>query len=161
MDRETLMAEEDETFTGIGSDIRPCEIFIDKEGQWFYQGAEMQRREIVRFFYDHLSLDEGGRYILEWAGERCLLEVEDTAFVVKGVAADDGFSLSLSDDRVERLAPDTLYVGDGNVLYCLVYGAFPARFTRPAYYQLAVYIEEEAGGFVLPVGGKRHPIKMP
>ncbi|RJR31247.1 MAG: DUF1285 domain-containing protein [Desulfobacteraceae bacterium] len=160
MDGDTPMADEKETTTGIGSDIRPCEIFIDKEGQWFYKGAEMHRREIVRFFYEHLSLDGGGRYILEWAGERCLLEAEDTAFVVKRVAFDGGFFLSLSDDSVEKLAPDTLYVGDGNVLYCLVHGAFPARFTRPAYYQLAAYIEEEDGAFVLPVGANRYPIKM-
>jgi hypothetical protein len=140
-------------------DIHPCEIFIDKEGQWFYRGAEMQRKEFVRLFYDHISMDDRSRYILELAGERCLLDVEDTAYVVMRVVENDSFDLTLSDDRIERLAPETLYVGDGNVLYCRVRGRFPARFTRPAYYQLAAHIEEEDGAFFLPVEGKRYQIR--
>ncbi len=137
-------------------EIRPCEIFIDKEGQWFYQGAEMHRREIVLFFYNHMSMDGEGRYILEWGGERCLLEVEDTALVVRRVAAGSELFLLLSDDSTEKLDPETLYAGRANVLYCRVKGgAFPARFTRAAYYQLTEHIEEEDGAFVLRTGGKR------
>ena len=153
--------KENEKLTGPDSYIHPCQILIDKEGQWFYRGAEMQRREIVRLFYNHISMDDRGRYILEWAGERCLLEVEDTAYIVMRVAAADAeFHLTLSDDRTETLAPETLYVGKENVLYCLVRGGFPARFTRPAYYQLAAHIQEKDGAYFLPVGGKRHRIKM-
>lgn len=143
-------------------DIQPCQIFIDKEGQWFYQDAEMQRREIVLFFYDHLSMDAGGRYILEWSGERCVMEVEDTAYVVRRVAAEDGFILTLSDDSTERLAPETLAVGKGDVLYCRVKrGAFPARFTRAAYYQLAAHVEEKDGTYILDVNGRPYEIRLP
>ena len=152
--------KENEELTGLDPEIRPCQILIDKEGQWFYRGAEMQRREIVRLFYNHISMDDSGRYVLEWAGERCLLEVEDTAYVVTRVAADAEFNLTLSDDRTETLAPETLYVGEENVLYCLVRGGFPARFTRPAYYQLAAHVEEKDGAYFLPAGGKRYRIKM-
>jgi hypothetical protein len=37
-----------------------------------------------------------------------------------------------------------------------------ARFSRPAYYQLAQWIDEDpdAGGFCLNVGGKNYPIRM-
>jgi hypothetical protein len=143
------------------TEIPSCRIFIDKEGQWFYQGAEMQRREIVLFFYDHLCMDDEGRYILKWAGERCILEVEDTAYVVRKVFLDGEYILTLSDGSNEKLAPETLYVGGANVLYCRVKsGAFPARFTRAAYYQLTAHVEEKEGAFFLRMNGKSYGISQ-
>jgi uncharacterized protein len=146
----------------VESEIAPCGIFIDRDGQWYYLGAEMQDRETVRLFYDHMSMDSEGRYVLEWAGERCVLEVEDTAYVVRRVRDDgDGkILLHLSDDSVGELDPGTLFVGEGNVLYCRVKGSFPARFTRPAYYQIAEQIEEKGGGYFLDVAGKSHEIRF-
>jgi len=144
-----------------GHDIPPCEIFIDKEGRWFHKGAEIVRRDLIQFFYAHMERDGQGRYILSWEGKPCLVEVEDTAFVVKGVDKKDGaFSLHLSDGSTEDLLPKTLFVGPGNVPYCMVKsGRFPARFTRAAYYQLAGHIEEEEGrGFFLRVGEKKYPV---
>lgn len=141
-------------------------ISIDKEGRWYHKGAEMIHREFIRLFYENMSVDPTGRYIIEWAGERCFVEVEDTAFVVRGVTPEgieggrlQGFRLLLSDDTVEALQPETLSVGMGHVLYCQVKGRFPARFSRPAYYQLAAHLEEEAGSYFLPLGGARYRIR--
>lgn len=149
------------------SDIPPCLIFIDKEGRWFHKGAEMIHRETIRLFYDHMSMDPMGRYIIDWAGERCYVEVEDMAFVVRGVTPNGiegeglhGFQLLLSDDTMEDLQPETLSVGKDHVLYCQVKGRFPARFSRPAYYQLAVHIEEEAGAYYLPFQGMKYWIRQ-
>lgn len=142
-------------------DIPPCEISIDKEGRWFHKGVEIVRRDLIQFFYAHMERDKQGRYILFWEGGPCLVEVEDTAFVVKGVDKKDGiFSLHLSDGSTEDLLPKTLSVGPDNVPYCMVKGGrFPARFTRAAYYQLAAYIEEEKGhGFFLRAGEKKYPV---
>jgi uncharacterized protein len=143
-------------------------ISIDKEGRWYHKGAEMIHREFIRLFYEHMSVDSTGRYIIEWAGERCFVEVEDTAFVVRGVTPEEiegkglqGFRLLLSDDTVEALQPETLSVGRDHVLYCQVKGRFPARFSRPAYYQLAAHIEEEAGSHFLPLRGVRYWIRAP
>lgn len=141
-------------------------IFIDKEGCWYHEGAEMIHREFIRLFYQHLRLDSEGRYIIDWNGKPCHVEVEDTAFVVRTARflekEPDGkteCSLNLSDDSEEPLEPATLYVGKQNVLYCRVKNnTFPARFTRSAYYQLAHHIEEENGLFYLPLQGKRHVI---
>lgn len=129
-----------------------CDIRIDKEGVWYFRGAEMFRREIVNFFYAHLRLDENGAYLIELPGEngdRCQVEVEDTAFVIKAVfethkPENGGKSLILllSDDTEELLEPETLHVGPDNVLYCTVReGRFKARFTRAGYYQMAEHIE--------------------
>ena len=70
------------------------------------------------------------------------------------------FVLQLSDDTPEALRPDTLFVGQQNVLYCRVKGGtFPARFIRAAYYQLAQYVEEDDGAFYLPLNGRNHVIR--
>jgi len=150
----------------IQNDIPPCSILINKEGRWFHKGLEMIRRDFIRMFYQHMEMDSKGRYIITMAGDQCYVEVEDTPFVVwRTVVSNDNlngarFSLYLSDDNAEDLDPETLEVGDGNILYCKVRkGSFPARFNRPAYYQLAKYIEEENGNFLLPVSGRKYPIR--
>jgi hypothetical protein len=69
------------------------------------------------------------------------------------------YVLHLSDDTSEPLAPDTLFVGKDNILYCKVKNrSFPARFVRAAYYQLAEYIKEEGEVYYLPLNGKRYNI---
>jgi len=148
-------------------DISPCLIFIDKEGHWYHQGAEMIHREFIRLFYQNMELDSEGRYLINWANKLCYVEVADTAFVVMRVSYEGGsqdrpsrIELSLSDDTKEALLPDSLFVGKENVLYCKVKsGLFPARFNRAAYYQLAEYIEEEGGNFFLPLNGQKYVIR--
>jgi hypothetical protein len=146
-------------------DMPPCFILIDKEGRWFHKGAEMIHRDIVRFFYEHIEVDSLGRYVVRWGEEHCYLEVEDTPFVVQKVKVEEdggiqNFRLFLSDDTEEILNPETLFVGGENVLYCKVkQGRFPARFLRPAYYQMAEFVREEEGGFHLPLNGEKHFIR--
>ncbi len=92
----------------------------------------------------------------------------DTAFVVKTVfaehAADNGgksLILLLSDDTRETLDPETLFIGQGNVLYCTVkQGRFPARFTRAGYYQMAEHIEydETSDAYYVALQGHRYYI---
>jgi hypothetical protein len=147
--------------------IPPCLIFIDKEGRWYHQGAEMIRREFIRLFYQNMELDSEGRYLINWADTRCYVDVEDTAFVVTRVSFEEGsrrqttrFQVSLSDDTKEALGPETLWIGKDHVLYCRVKsGAFPARFKRAAYYQLAEYIQEEGGVYFLPLNGRRYTLR--
>jgi len=148
-------------------DIPPCLISIDKEGRWYHRGAEMIHREFIRLFYQNMALDSEGRYLINWGDTCCYVDVEDTAFVVTRASYKNGnqyqatrFQLSLSDDTEEVLAPDTLYVGKDHVLYCRVKSdAFPARFNRAAYYQLAEHIEEEEGTYFLPLHGQRYTIR--
>jgi len=157
----------DETVSESPESIPPCLIFIDKEGRWYHQGVEMIHRDFVQLFYQNMRMDSEGRYIIEWDGATCYVDVEDTAFVVTRVSyeVEEGgersrFLLSLSDDSLEALAPETLRVGKDHVLYCSVKSAaFPARFSRPAYYQLAQHIEEDKGVYLLPLNGQRYPIR--
>ena len=147
-------------------DIPPCLIYIDNEGRWYHQGAEMIRRDFIRIFYKNMELDFEGRYLINWAKKPCYVEVEDTAFVVTRVTYEEGngagkgrFFLTLSDETREVLMPDTLYTGEDNVLYCKVKdGTFPARFVRAAYYQLAEHVEEEDGVYFISLNGRRYNI---
>lgn len=148
-------------------ELPPCLIYIDKEGLWHHEGAEMIRRDFIRIFYKNMEMDSQGHYVILWGGKRCRVDVEDTAFVVWNTRYQDAdeegkgrFILTLSDDSQEDLAPDSLSVGQDNVLYCRVKSAaFPARFNRASYYQLATHIKEKNDAFFLPLNGIDYEIK--
>ena len=150
--------------------LPPCQIFIDNEGYWYHKSAQMIHREIISLFYKNMTRLSDGTYVIEWNGQRCFVDVEDTAFVVwsltfheNGASGRPGFVMGLSDETSEYLNPETLYIGEENVLYCRVKGGsgreFPARFNRASYYQLAEYIEEEGGEFFITVDGARYFIR--
>jgi hypothetical protein len=140
-------------------------IYIDKDGKWFHNGAEMINRGIVLDFYSHLTIDDSGMYIIKRGNEICYLEVEDTPFIVsrvefeKGAGDEERVILSLIDDTREYLAPESLHVGNDNILYCYIkQGLFRARFSRAAYYQLASRIKEEGDKYYLPLNNKKYLI---
>ena len=147
--------------------ISPCMIYIDKEGNWFHKGIEMINRGIVNEFYRSLIMDSDGEYLIVMGDEKCLVDVEDTPFIITRVEFDDTegemggqIDLCLIDDTKESLDPDTLSVGDDNVLYCRIKNnTFKARFSRAAYYQLASRIKEEGDKFYLPLKNKKYFIE--
>jgi hypothetical protein len=152
-------------------ELPPCGIFIDREGDWYYRESTMQRADIVSHLCQHLRREESsGLYIIELGKQRCYLEVEDTPLVVTSVLyreereEDDQEELFLSIKHLrtkQPLNPKTLWVGRENVLYCKVMeDTIPARFLRPAYYQLAEFIHEdkEKHRFYLFLGGRRYYI---
>jgi len=144
-------------------------IFVDAEGDWYHDGNRILRENIIALFLESLSVSPSGKYQIQCNQERYELEAADTPFVVSRVdrelSADSGEEEILLRFRhlsaVEPLDPSTLRVGRENILYCTVRnGRFPARFSRPAYYQIAEWIEEDAetGRFGLTLEGVRHVI---
>jgi hypothetical protein len=131
--------------------MESSDIKIDKDGIWYYRGAHMFRKDILRIFFDHLHRDENGKYFIELNGEIYYIDVEDTPFVVTAVyktrSPENGceqIEIILSDGEVEALDVKSLFVGQNNVMYCRIKrGEFPARFLRKSYYQLAEFIEED------------------
>lgn len=128
----------------------------------------MERSDIVSHLCRHLARDESsGLYVIQMGQQRCSLEVEDTPLTITGVlhaeAKDkerqEQLLLSIKYlDVSEPLDPTTLWVGGENVMYCRVMESrIPARFLRPAYYQLAEFIheDEEQNRFYLSLGEKR------
>lgn len=152
------------------SSIQDQDIKIDKEGIWYFRGAEMFRRDFVNLFYQHINKDSDGRYFIEYGEEISYLDVEDTAFVIKSVhiscsekSDDESVEMLLSDGTVETLKPETLYIGRDNVLYCLVKNkCFEARFLRPSYYQIAEMIEHdtERDSYLISLNDKKYYIHV-
>lgn len=134
----------------------PCQIQVDAEGQMSHNGAPMVHPTIIKLIYESVHLEDG-RYVLRVDNQVCELEVADTFFVVARVEfTRDGARLTLNDGSTEELDPASLRLGDNEVIYCRVKGgAFPARFGRAAYYQLAQQIVEDGEGFALKLGEKK------
>jgi uncharacterized protein len=148
--------------------LPPCMIFVAKDGKWYHEGAEIIHRPIFLWLIQSLEKDEEGNYIVNLNNQRCILEVEDTPLVVQqvdrgstGQTEPDQLLLVLNDESSEPLDPATLRISPENVLYCTVKAAgFPARFLRPAYYQIAESIEEDdQGRFVLRINDRIYPIR--
>jgi len=128
----------------------------------------MFRKEILCTFFEHLKVDECGKYLIELNEERCYLDVEDTAFVVSAVYKrkipdndQDQIDILLTDDSIEKLEMHSLQADKDNVLYCRVKeGKFAARFSRKSYYQLAEYIEQSENemSFFININGKKYYI---
>lgn len=141
-------------------------IRIDKEGVWYYNDAEMIRKDIVVLFSRNLTRDEAGKYVIELDAEKCYVQVEDTPFVIKNVSftknhEEDSLSVLLSDESIEELDLNSLRISDANILYCTVKNnRFNARFSRAAYYQLAEFIEYDPGSdiFSVALNGRSYPI---
>jgi hypothetical protein len=141
--------------------IQSSRIVFGRDGEWYADGARIENRRIADLFARSVRRRDGGGYELCIAEERAAIEVEDTAYVVRGVFGDGGqLAVELNDASAEKLDAASLAVGSGNVLYCKVKaGAEWARFTRPAYHQLASSIREIAPGrFALEMGGRVHVI---
>ena len=149
-------------------DTPACHIRIDKEGNWYYQGLPIIKREIYLHLNKCLRKDPTGKYILLMDGEKCYLEVEDTPYVIKEVSVgaspqiNPPLFVKLNDETEEELKADTLRVGKDNVLYCKVKNAsYDARFLRASYYQLAQFLQHDGERYYLVVGGTRHYLKQP
>jgi hypothetical protein len=153
-----------------GSEVPPCMMYVDKEGAWFHKGAPIIHRELLVLFYQCIRLDEEGHYIIRFKDQVCRLDVEDTPFVIlrtdfvppRHDGGTERFVLHLIDQSKEDLVPESLSIGPDHVLYCKVKGGkFTARFSRPSYYQIAKYIQEESetGRYLLCVNKKKHYIK--
>jgi hypothetical protein len=152
-------------------ELQSSDIFVDEEGEWFNEGIPISREDIVQFFLEHVQELPDGTFAIVWGGCRCGFRAADTPFVVNRVdwsgGADTGTGRVLLKLRhvpePVTLDPGTLVSASNNVLYCRIReGRCRARFSRPAYYQLAQWIEEDeaTGGFCLNVGDQRFTIRV-
>jgi len=137
----------------------PCQIQVSPEGEMSSQGKPMVHPTIIQLIHDSVRLEDG-HYVVTIDNQTCELEVADTFHVVSRVEFEgESAVITLNDGASEALDPATLRMGDNELIYCTVKnGAFPARFLRQAYYQLAERIVEHGDGFALELGGERWPL---
>lgn len=165
MDAKELPAESVKPFESMLT----SSIYVDEEGDWYYHNDKISREDILELFLTNLCLASGGLFFIAWGGQRCALEVADTPFIVTRVdrvrsQEGQGEELIIRLKHLpaaEILDPSTLKVGEGNIPYCTIRnGQYRARFSRPAYYQLAAWIDFDPAteSFFLELNGTRYPI---
>lgn len=118
------------------------ELRIDREGRWFHEGVEIVRDDIRALFSRNLVYSEDGSYCVRIGDDEAPVVVEDAPLVVLRVAGNCqcGLKLLLNDGTEEPLDARTLLFRFSNIPYCRVREGIEARFSRPAYYQLAEFI---------------------
>lgn len=139
----------------------PCQIQVNSEGELSHDGAPLVHPKVLADIFASVHLEDG-RYVLKMDGKICELEVEDTFFVVNRVEVSGDFlRIRLNDNTWEKLLPSGIWLGTNQMIYCRVKNdSFPARFARPAYYQLAQNIEPQGDGFALKLGAKKYLLKQ-
>jgi uncharacterized protein len=134
------------------------DIWIARDGTWFYMGSPIGRQPLVKLFASVLRREADG-YWLVTPAERGRIQVEDAPFVAVAVERDgDGPSPRLifrtNLDEFVTLGPDhPLRVeteSDGQpVPYIRVRDGLDARLARPVFYELVdLGVEQPAGGGV-------------
>ncbi len=134
------------------------ELRIDAEGRWFHEGVEIVHDDIRRLFYESLVRRENGDYYVEMANDEFPVIVEDAPLIVIRVtkSPDGDLMMLLSDGSATKLNPRALTF-EARVPYCVVRDNIEARFSRPAYYQLAEFIEydEKRRKYYIIADGKK------
>lgn len=135
---------------------------MDAEGRFFYEGDPVDNPRISALFHRSIERTPGGTFLLHVGPFTYPIEVRDTPYFVHKVTVEKKTSqvhIELSDGSAEELDIESLrYVKDRG-FYCRVKnGTFSARFSRPAYYTLAEFVEEEGEDAVLVLGPRRSVI---
>jgi hypothetical protein len=132
---------------------------IDRSGDWFDGDGEITHPGIVANLRSNLRRDAEGYFIKTRV--RIPVEVEDAPFVVERVEVrGERLAAVLNDGAVSTVDPATVRVTADDVPYCAVKeGAFEARLSRAAAYQLLALVETDpaTGAATLRVGSRRYP----
>ena len=139
-------------------------ISFRTDGRWYADEEVIANERIALLFSRSIRADGQGGWIVDVGVDRQPVTVTDTALVVLTVRGtpEKGFFVKANDGLESELDCTTLTVGADNVLYCTLdrgeRGGIEARFLRPAYYELARWIDDKTGTASLPCKGARHPL---
>ena len=143
--------------------LRDYRFHLDADGVLSYQGAPVENPVVLQQSVEGLEGVRDGFPYFTCAGETCLLEVEDTALVIRAIrtvrlaGGETRLRASLGHGIWDDLDPTTLELG--RIPYARVRG-WRARLTRGAWSQLAELIEERDGEIVLMIGERRHVLGL-
>lgn len=135
-------------------------VRLDGEGNWFQGEYPILHERTVQFLHKNIQRDENGRYYLTGEDKPMYFTVEDVPyFVTKVEKTIAGFLITLTDESIELLDLNHLWVGPKDALYCLVKGGgTPAKFFRNAYYDITNYLVKSGKRYCLVFGNKKYPI---
>jgi uncharacterized protein len=148
--------KDDNRDMGQGADFK-----IDKDGQWYHDGAPIKREALARLFSDRaLKIDEEGRYWLQTPFEKYPVIVEDSPYVIVDFKVRDGVVALKSnmDEVVEVGANHPLELRyskayEMELPYIEIRNGLHARLGRNVYYalveQFGTHIESKGVRFAL------------
>jgi hypothetical protein len=136
------------------------DLRIDADGVWYDGGVEITHAGILANLRSTLRRDAGGYFIQTRV--RIPVRVDDVPLLVMRVERQaDTLRVWLNDGKEETVDAATLRVDGRDVPYCAVKdGAFEARFTRAAAFQLLALAEydEATGRGALRLAGREYPL---
>jgi len=134
---------------------------VSRDGVWFDDDVEVTHPGILANLRGNLRRDAEGYFIQTRV--RIPVDVADVPGVVTRVERrGEVLSVVLSDGSREDVDPATLRLGAADVPYCVVKGgAFEARFSRAAAFQLLALAEydEGTGRGTLRLGAREIPLE--
>ncbi|KLN62257.1 proteophosphoglycan precursor [Kiloniella spongiae] len=127
---------------------------IDRNGIWYHEGREIERKALARLFSTVLQREEAGTYWLVTPVERAQIVVEDVPFTVvelknTGRGPDQVISFRnnmdqwVNLDNEHPIRIDFKDVSDEPSPYILIRKGLEARIVRSAFYQLMDLAEEK------------------
>jgi hypothetical protein len=136
------------------------DLRIDADGAWYDGGVEITHAGILANLRSSLRRDAAGYFIQTRV--RIPVRVDDVPLLVMRVERQaDTLRVWLNDGEEEIVDPATLRVDTRDMPYCSVKGgAFEARFTRAAAFQLLALAEydEATGRGALRLAGRDYPV---
>ena len=136
------------------------DLRIDADGAWYDGGVEITHAGILANLRSTLRRDAGGYFIQTRV--RIPVRVDDVPLLVMRVERQaETLRAWLNDGTEETVDPASLRVDARDVPYCAVKdGAFEARFTRAAAFQLLALAEydEASGRGALRLAGREYPL---
>lgn len=135
---------------------------LDAEGRLWHDEEPIENPRVALAFRQGLEREAGGRYLIRFGWDWCVLQVEDAPYQVLGARVDGGkLALRLDDDREVSLDGTGLRASPEGVLYASVPGkgdGLEARFSRAAQGQLAPWLEEDGARLLLRLNDQVHPV---
>ena len=136
------------------------DLRIDIDGDWYDEGIQVTHPGILANLRGNLRKDAEGYFIQTRV--RIPVKVGDAPFVVTRLERrGERLHAVLNDGVAEIVDPATVRLGRADVPYCVVKGgAFAARFSRAATFQLLALAEydEASGRGALRLGGREYPL---
>lgn len=119
------------------------EIVIRKDGKWYFNNAEMFRRNIVNLLAVNIQKKEDGTYMIAMGNETADIEVEDVPFYATGIQeTEDGtVKLVFHDLQELELKEETRVYFKGDVPYISFRWPADTRLSRGIYWKLSEYFD--------------------
>lgn len=135
--------------------IEQTSITIDKDGIWYYEQAEMFRKDIVHILAVNIHRTEFGDYYIQMGKERRALHVEDAPFYAAGYEeqTDGSIKLIFHDLQEYVLGKKTkLHFKDG-VPYISYKWENDTKLSRSVYWKLSDFFDVRGDDVFIVIPG--------